>query len=75
MRRQSRYNNKAYRHFHYRLHAGSNLHDRVSAYQEDGGSLNFLITDLLAQHFNVDNPYKYQYVKKRVPWVITGFDN
>lgn len=61
---RKQYNARAYRQFLYRIHAGSDLDDRLSQFQQDGGSLNFLITDLLSGYFGVQTPYKFRYLNE-----------
>jgi hypothetical protein len=52
------WNKRNYRERSIRLHRGSDLDDRLGTFIATGGSLNYLITDLLANHFDVPNPYK-----------------
>jgi hypothetical protein len=61
-----RWNKKTYRERCIRLHRGSELDNCLSAFCESGGSVNFLIAELLAAHFKCPLPYKEKHTRKRV---------
>jgi hypothetical protein len=63
---KNRWNKKTYREITLRVHRGSDLDDRLGAYRHDGGSINYLIANLLSTHFGVDNPYKEIHTRKVV---------
>jgi len=65
---KARYNRKNYISFLYRCRRDSDLADRIAGYIMDGYSLNQLMGELLAAHFDVPLPMKYY--TTRVPmWV------
>jgi len=64
-----KYNKKAYTNRMFRTHKGSALDDRIQAHMEDGHSLNWLITELLCNHFDVPIPHKFRYIVTREPLV------
>jgi len=64
MESNKRWNDKAYRHRTIRIHRDSVLDDRLGEYMAAGGSVNFLIAELLAGHFGVGNPYKQKHIRK-----------
>jgi hypothetical protein len=58
-----RWNKKTYRERSLRLHRGSDLDEHLGTYMANGGSVNFLIAELLAGHFGVANPYKQRHIR------------
>jgi len=64
-----KYNKKAYTKYTFRAHKGSALEDKIQAMIADGHSLNWLITELLCNHFNVPIPHKYRFIVTKEPLV------
>lgn len=63
MEANKRWNNKAYRQRCIRFHRGSDLDDRLGRFCAEGGSVNYLISDLLSHYFGVANPYKEKHTR------------
>jgi len=60
---RDKWNKKAYKEIKLRVHRGSDLEDRLGAYMSEGGSVNFLLAELLSGHFGVANPYKERHIR------------
>ena len=68
-KRQNRYNAATYRGHMYRVRKGCELDDRLGEYIADGQSVNWLITELLCQYFDVPMPHRYRFVRHVSPLV------
>lgn len=59
---KQKYNKKAYSNHMFRVRKDSALEDRIQAMIADRQSVNWLITELLCDHFNVPIPHKYRFI-------------
>ena len=69
-KRVQKYNSDTYKHFTFRVRSDTPLADKLEEYLADGEySINFLITKLLCEHFEVKLPHKYYEHKEYSPLV------
>ena len=66
------YNAATYNSHIYRIRKGCALDDRVSGYKACGGSMNWLITELLCRHFDVPMPHRYRFDRIVTPLVTVS---
>jgi len=69
-KRVQKYNASAYKRFTFRVRSGTPLAEKLEDYLVNGEySINFLITKLLCEHFDVKLPHKFYEHRTRSPLV------
>lgn len=56
-----RYQRDNYHKYPFRVRKGTDLSEALDAYRAKGGSINWLITELMCEHFGVDMPHRYRF--------------
>jgi len=74
-KRVQKYNASTYKRFTFRVRSGTQLSEKLEDYLVNGEySINFLITKLLCEHFDVKLPHKFYEHRTRMPLVNEGLE-